>query len=72
MEKIYVNDYPTTIEELIELLTENGEIDFDTLGAAMDSDVLEAAMDSFGGSYTVQELIEKYISLTDKPIEVTI
>ena len=71
--KIIINGKDACIEELINKLTyEDGEIDFDTLGAAMDSDILQSAMDSFDKSYDMYELIERYMSLSDKPLEVTI
>lgn len=71
--KITLNGNDVCITELIDSLTyENGEIDFDTLGAATDSDILQAAMDSFDESYTIFELVERYMSLSDEPLEVTI
>lgn len=72
MQKIIVNGQETSISELIQMFTyDDGEIDFDTIGAAMDSDTLDAAMDSFDESYDTNKLIERYLSLADKPIEVT-
>ena len=73
MQKILVNGQETSIDDLLHMFTyDDGEIDFDTIGAAMDSDTLDTAMDSFDESYDTNELIERYLSLADKPIEVTI
>lgn len=73
MQKIIVNGQETSISELIQMFTyDDGEIDFDTIGAAMDSDTLDAAMSSFDENYDINELIERYLSLANEPIEVTI
>ena len=70
--KIIVNGQETSIDDMLQKLSfDDGEIDFDTIGAAMDSDILEAAMSSFDSSYDMKELIERYLSLADDPIEVT-
>lgn len=62
----------TKIRELIDLMTVEGEIDFDELGAVLDSDTLEKAMDSFNKSYDLIELIERYLQFADKPIELEV
>lgn len=72
MSKILLNGKEACINDLVNALTfEGGEIDYDTLGAAMDSDILQASMDSFDGeTYTIAELIDRYLSLADV-LEVT-
>lgn len=72
-QKIYVNGQETSVEDLLSMLTdESGEVDFDTLGAAMNSEILDKAIDSFTERYGMYDLINKYLSLTEKPLEVTI
>ena len=64
MSKILLNGKEACINDLVNALTfEGGEIDYDTLGAAMDSDTLDKAIDSFTGSYSIAELIDRYLSL---------
>lgn len=72
MSRILLNGKETCVNELVNALTfKGGEFDYDTLGAAMDSDILQASMDSFDGeSYTITELIDRYLSLADE-LEVT-
>lgn len=72
MSKILLNGKEVCVNDLVNALTfEDGEVDFDTLGAAMESDILEASMDSFDGeAYTITELIGRYLSLADV-LEVT-
>ena len=72
MSKILLNGKEACINDLVSALTtEDGEFDFDTLGAAMDSDTLKAAMDSFEGeSFNIPELIDRYLSIADL-LEVT-
>lgn len=72
MSKILLNGKEVCINDLVNALTfEGGEIDYDTIGAAMDSDILVASMDSFDGeAYTITELIDRYLSLADV-LEVT-
>lgn len=67
MSKILLNGKQVCIHDLVSALTtEDGEFDFDALGAAMDSDTLKATMDSFEGeSYNIPELIDRYLSLAD-------
>ena len=72
MQKIFVNGQEKSIDEFLQMFTfEDDEIDFDFIGAALDSRCLEVAMDSFDRSYGVKELLEKYLTIIDKPIEVT-
>jgi hypothetical protein len=68
MQKIFVNGKPTATENFISLMTADGEVDFDALGAELDSDTLDKAIDSFDKSYDLYELIERYLQLADKPI----
>lgn len=69
MSKILLNGKEVCINDLVNALTyEGGEIDYDTLGAAMDSDTLDKAIDSFTGSYSIYELIDRYTQISDKPI----
>ncbi len=71
MSKILLNGKEACINDLVNALTfEGGEIDYDTLGAAMDSDTLDKAIGSFTGSYSITELIDRYLSLADV-LEVT-
>lgn len=71
IQKILINGTSMTIEELLAHFTEDEEIDFDALGACLDSEVLDRAIDSFTKAYGMYELIERYLELADKPIEVT-
>lgn len=71
MQKIFVNGQETSIDEFLQRFTFDDEIDFDFLGAALDSRCLEVAMGSFDRSYSVKELLEKYLSISAEPIEVT-
>lgn len=72
MQKINVNNRNITIEDLIDIFTYDDEIDFDSLGAVLDSDTLDKAIDSFTTHYGIYDLIEKYLQLSDKPIEVSL
>ena len=71
MQKILVNGESTTIEDFIEKYIGEGELDVDSLGAALDSDTVTKAIDSFTSSYSIFDFIERYLQLADKPIEVT-
>lgn len=72
MQKIFVNGKDTTIDELISLFRDDDDASIDDLGAALDSDTLDKAIDSFTSSYSLSDLIEKYLQLADKPIEVEV
>jgi hypothetical protein len=72
MQKIFVNGQETSVDEFMQMCTfDDDEIDFDFLGAALDSRCLEVAMDSFDRSYSAKELLEKYLTIINEPIEVT-
>jgi hypothetical protein len=71
MQKILIDGVSKIIEELLDHFTEDDEIDFDNLGACMDSNTLDRAIESFDKAYGMFELIERYLQLADKPIEVT-
>lgn len=72
MQKIFVNGKSTAIEDYIKLFGSDDEFDADGFGACFDTDTFEKAIDSFEGSYDTFDLVEKYLQLADKPIEVTI
>lgn len=72
MKKIIVNGKYITVEEFVDMfkLADEGnvEYDFDQLGALLDADTLTKAIDSFTTSYTMRELIEKYLEIALNPI----
>lgn len=72
MQKILVNNKSTTIEDFLNIFDSEDGYDYDNLGAVLDGDTLDKAIDSFENAYTMFELIEKYLQLAEKPIEVTI
>lgn len=72
MQKIFVNGQETSIDEFLQKFSIDNEIDFDVLGSALDSRCLEVSMESFDRSYTVRELLEKYLNIINEPLEVTI
>ena len=72
MQKIFVNGKSTAIEDFLKLYEYEGSYDYDNLGAVLDSDTLDKAIDSFDKVYTTFELIERYLQLADKPIEVNV
>jgi hypothetical protein len=72
MQKIIVNGRETAIEDFISLFEHDDEFDADGFGACFDTGFFDMAMFSFDEAYTTFELVEKYLQLADKPIEVTI
>lgn len=72
MQKIIVNGKSTAIEDFIKLFEHDDEFDADGFGACFDTGYFDMAMFSFDKAYTTFELVEKYLQLADKPIEVTI
>lgn len=72
MQKIFVNGKVTAIEDFINLFVNGDEFDADGFGACFDTGYFDMAMFSFDKAYTTFELVEKYLQLADKPIEVTI
>ena len=71
MQKIFVNGKSTSIEDFISLFEHGDEFDADSFGACFDTGTFDTAMFSFDRAYTTFELVEKYLQLADKPIEVT-
>ena len=72
MQKIFVNGNSTSIEDFISLFEHDDEFDADNFGACFDSDTFDKAIDSFTGSFDTFELVERYLQIADKPVEVTL
>ena len=57
------------IDDFLELFDTGDGYDYDSLGAVLDSDTLDKAIESFENSYGMSELIERYLQLTNTPVE---
>lgn len=68
MGKIIINGKDSCVNDLINVMTYDNEVDYDSLGALLDSDTLDKAIESFTSSYSITELIDRYMQLSDKPI----
>lgn len=71
LQKILVNGISTAIEDFIKLFEHEDGFDADNFGACFDCDTFSKAIDSFSESFNTFELVERYLQLADKPIEVT-
>lgn len=72
MQKLLVNGKSMAIEDFIKLFEYEGDFDADNFGACFDSDTFDKAIDSFTGSFDTFELVERYLQIADKPVEVTL